>query len=40
VAVTAAGLQVTAVRRLRIGRVALGPLPAGQWRYLGSDERF
>ena len=40
VAVTAAGLQVAAVRRLRIGRVALGPLPAGQWRYLGSDERF
>ncbi|PSD48777.1 RNA-binding protein, partial [Stenotrophomonas maltophilia] len=24
----------------RIGRVALGPLPARQWRYLGSDERF
>ena len=40
VAVTATGLQVTAVRRLRIGRVALGPLPPGQWRYLGSDERF
>jgi 23S rRNA pseudouridine2604 synthase len=39
-AVTAAGLQVTGVRRLRIGRVALGPLPPGQWRYLGSDERF
>ena len=40
VAVTAAGLQVLAVRRLRIGRVALGPLPPAQWRYLGSDERF
>jgi 23S rRNA pseudouridine2604 synthase len=40
VAVSAAGLQVTAVRRLRIGRVALGPLPPAQWRYLGSDERF
>jgi 23S rRNA pseudouridine2604 synthase len=39
-AVTAAGLQVVAVRRLRIGRVALGPLAVGQWRYLGSDERF
>lgn len=39
-AVTAAGLQVLAVRRLRIGRVALGPLPPAQWRYLGSDERF
>jgi len=38
--VTAAGLQVVAVRRLRIGRVALGPLAVGQWRYLGSDERF
>ncbi|KAF1015990.1 MAG: hypothetical protein GAK31_01474 [Stenotrophomonas maltophilia] len=40
VAVATAGLQVQAVRRLRIGRVALGPLTPGQWRYLGSDERF
>jgi 23S rRNA pseudouridine2604 synthase len=39
-AVGNAGLQVAAVRRLRIGRVALGPLPPAQWRYLGSDERF
>jgi 23S rRNA pseudouridine2604 synthase len=24
----------------RIGSVALGQLPAGQWRYLREDERF
>lgn len=34
------GLRVVAVRRIRIGRVALNELPSGQWRYLGSDERF
>lgn len=39
-AVTAAGLQVVGVRRLRVGQVALGPLAVGQWRYLGSEERF
>ena len=34
------GLQVTGLKRVRIGSVALGPLPAGQWRYLRDDERF
>jgi 23S rRNA pseudouridine2604 synthase len=34
------GLTVKALRRLRIGRVALGPLPHGQWRYLHETERF
>lgn len=35
-----AGLQVVALRRTRIGRVPLGTLEAGQWRYLGAAERF
>jgi 23S rRNA pseudouridine2604 synthase len=34
------GLRVTALRRLRIGRVALSSLPLGQWRYLREVERF
>ena len=34
------GLQVTALRRIRIGRVKLGALPLGQWRYLGEEEQF
>lgn len=34
------GLTVTGLKRIRIGRVALGDLPPGQWRYLGPDERF
>lgn len=34
------GLEVTAMRRLRIGRVSLAGLPVGQWRYLGTQERF
>jgi 23S rRNA pseudouridine2604 synthase len=34
------GLQVTSLRRLRIGRVALSGLPVGQWRYLRDVERF
>lgn len=34
------GLQVTALRRLRIGRVPLAGLPVGQWRYLAPTERF
>ncbi len=35
-----AGLQLTALRRLRLGRVALSGLPVGQWRYLLPTERF
>ena len=34
------GLNVTGLKRVRIGRVPLGDLPVGQWRYLGPDERF
>ena len=34
------GLQVTAMKRLRIGRVPLSDLPVGQWRYLTAHERF
>ena len=36
----AVGLQVIWLKRVRIGRVVLGKLPAGQWRYLRDDERF
>ena len=36
----AAGLQVLAIRRIRIGRLPLAALPAGQWRYLLGYERF
>jgi len=31
---------VVGLKRVRIGRVALGDLPLGQWRYLRDDERF
>jgi 23S rRNA pseudouridine2604 synthase len=34
------GLELTALKRLRIGRVPLAGLPPGQWRYLGPNERF
>ena len=34
------GLQVLGLKRVRIGSVALGQLPVGQWRYLGPHERF
>ena len=36
----AVGLQVTGLKRVRIGSVVLGKLPLGQWRYLRDDERF
>jgi 23S rRNA pseudouridine2604 synthase len=36
----AVGLQVLGLKRVRIGSVALGQLPVGQWRYLGPHERF
>ena len=35
-----AGMQLTALRRLRLGRIALAGLPVGQWRYLMPYERF
>ena len=34
------GLKVLGLKRVRIGRVSLGNLPPGQWRYLRADERF
>ena len=34
------GLEVVGLKRVRIGSVVLGKLPAGQWRYLRSDESF
>jgi 23S rRNA pseudouridine2604 synthase len=34
------GLKVTGLKRVRIGSVTLGKLPAGNWRYLGAHERF
>src|SRR5450755_1539520 len=34
----AVGLQVLGLKRVRIGGVMLGDLPAGQWRYLRADE--
>jgi 23S rRNA pseudouridine2604 synthase len=35
-----AGLPLLALKRMRIGRVALAQLPPGQWRYLLPHERF
>lgn len=34
------GLQIKAMKRQRVGRVALSNLPEGQWRYLQEGERF
>jgi 23S rRNA pseudouridine2604 synthase len=34
------GLKLTALKRIRIGRVPMAALPPGQWRYLRPDERF
>lgn len=34
------GLKVTGLKRVRSGRVPLGPLPVGQWRYLRREEGF
>jgi 23S rRNA pseudouridine2604 synthase len=34
------GLQVVAMRRIRIGRVPLAKMPAGQWRYLPTNEKL
>ena len=36
----AVGLRVIGLKRVRIGRIALGGLPPGQWRYLRADESF
>src|SRR5271169_1543136 len=34
------GLKVTGLKRVRIGKVKLGDLPQGEWRYLREDEKF
>jgi len=34
------GLEVVGLKRIRIGRVVLGNLPSGRWRYLRDDEDF
>ena len=36
----AVGLRLLAIKRIRLGRVAMGPVPPGQWRYLLPFERF
>jgi 23S rRNA pseudouridine2604 synthase len=36
----AVGLDVLGLKRVRIGKVMLGDLPPGQWRYLRLDESF
>jgi 23S rRNA pseudouridine2604 synthase len=33
-------LTVRAMKRIRIGKVSMGKLPVGEWRYLPFDERF
>lgn len=35
-----AGVTASALQRLRLGRLALGPLPEGGWRVLSVHERF
>jgi 23S rRNA pseudouridine2604 synthase len=34
------GLRAVGLKRVRIGRVMLGALPPGQWRYLAPAESF
>ena len=34
------GLKVVAMKRIRIGRIAMSSLPVGEWRYLQGYERF
>ena len=34
------GLDVVAIRRIRIGKIPLAKMPAGTWRYLPVGERF
>ena len=34
------GLKVVGLKRIRIGKVMLGNLPTGEWRYLRDDEQF
>lgn len=34
------GLQVVGLKRVRVGKVKLGDLPEGQWRFLKNGEQF
>ena len=34
------GLKVVGLKRVRMGRIVLGDLPQGKWRYLREGERF
>nr|WP_229261935.1 RNA pseudouridine synthase [Duganella guangzhouensis] len=34
------GLKVVSMKRIRIGRIAMASLPAGEWRYLQEYEKF
>lgn len=34
------GLELTALKRIRIGRLPMAGLPPGRWRYLAPGERF
>ncbi|MFZ2650096.1 MAG: pseudouridine synthase [Burkholderiaceae bacterium] len=36
----AVGLRVQGLKRVRIGKIVLGDLPVGQWRYLAVGESF
>lgn len=36
----AVGLRVTGLKRVRIGKIHLGTLPEGMWRYMQPDESF
>lgn len=37
---TLVGLHVIGLKRVRIGRIRLGDLPEGQWRFLNENETF
>jgi 23S rRNA pseudouridine2604 synthase len=34
------GLTIVSMRRIRVGGVSLGKVPAGEWRYLSAKEKF
>ena len=34
------GLEVRSIKRIRIGKISMGKLPPGQWRYLPAKEKF
>jgi 23S rRNA pseudouridine2604 synthase len=34
------GLKVVGMKRIRVGRISMSSLPAGEWRYLQDYERF